>query len=135
MEQSRFDRIETIEVELDSATQLKYKIGDRDNLRGAKVNAIMALRVGECAEAPVGARPLVTDALFEKSFLTLSINGEESIDTVPLTVFNPSDNDGRLFVFSVPKVINWESSSIVLSSPSADATKSYLLVVFYERAK
>ncbi len=134
MEQSRFDRIETVEVKITDVVTLKWPIGDRDNLRDVLVNAIQVVPVGKVSLVPLSARPVVNNTVFLKSSLTLSIDGEESIDGTPVTVFNPADNDGRLFVFSVPKKINWQKCHFdIAEATGMDADESFLMIVFYEK--
>jgi hypothetical protein len=136
MEQSRFDRIEQVEVQISDTSTLKWKIGDRDNLRDVLVNAVQVIPVSKASRVPISDNAVVNNTIFLKSTLTLSVDGEESIDSVPLTVFNPADNDGRLFVFSVPKRINWEKSYFQISNSTGQvANESFLMVVFYEKNK
>jgi hypothetical protein len=130
-EQSKFDRIELFEVQI-TGSGLKWPIGDKDNLRNAKVNAIMIHKVGEVSIAPSG-RAVLADADFKKAYVTLSIGGEESIDSIPLTVFNTSDNDGRLFVFKTPKKISWEKSHFDFASAASVTNSSIVVTVFYEK--
>lgn len=133
MEQSRFDRIESIAVVCTDTATLKWKIGDRENLRDVKINAIQVHPVGKVSITPDG-NAVVNNTVFLKSFLTLSVDGEESIDTIPLTVFNPADNDGRLFVFSVPKVISWEKSHFNIATDTGMvANEAFIMTVFYEK--
>lgn len=123
-------RIETFEVQTDGVNRPKLKIGNIDNLNGRKITGIQVWKVADVSIAP-STRPVVADAVFIKSTLTLSVDGEERIDEVPLVAFHAPTNNGFRFELD-EKVVNWENSFIQISETAGvNNTDSFLLQVHY----
>lgn len=128
------DRVLTKSIKVASTTTFQYKLGDDSKLRNKRVLAIEAHRVGEVATDHDNL-VVVADTVFEKACLTLSVDGEESIDNVPLTVFNRPDNNGQLlYLGENGKLVNLESSFIKIAS-GATLTADTVFVLTFHYAK
>ena len=124
------ERVEVFEVETEGANRRRLKIGNIDNLLSRKITGIQLWKIGDVSIAPSG-RPVVADAVFIKSFLTLSIQGEERISEVPLTAFHQPTNNGFRFELD-EKVINWENSFIeIAENTGVNDTDSFVFQIHY----
>lgn len=123
-------KAENIELLVDN-TRKQYKFGDIENLRGKHIRMIDAYRAADVPVTPLG-NVNVSDTIFNKAFLVLSVDGKEVINRLPLTAICPKDNLGRRQLFN-DLLINWPKSYIELGDTTGVVVgTSFYLIVYYE---
>jgi hypothetical protein len=139
------DRYELLEIQIPAnVTQTKFLIPDQPQLRSDQDADIIiqGLEVFDIDAIPLSPAnvPLVTAANLKNTYLTLYVEGEESLYRIPLVrlniVFNAAANSPAVYsLFSVRnKQVDWTKSYFstpIAYGAGAGATFSFLIGVHY----
>jgi hypothetical protein len=127
-------RFRAIEVQIDSVGKQTFTLGDEETLRDAKrIVAIEAYRLADVSMS-ANARALVGDAIFEKSFLTISTKDTDQVHyRIPLTDLCRADNNGQLYEVDIPPIAPSKCEIFVATVAGLSAAESFLLGFHYEK--
>lgn len=137
---NKIRRYEQIELQIPVGAGTKVPIGDQTNLRNQSGQAIIVrdIEVITAAVLPTTPNGATNAPLAElkKAVLVLYVNGEESVQRIPLLKLNRI-NDGaspyqeQFESFDDLRNVDWSKSYILFSSAPATTPYSILLGVSY----
>lgn len=123
-------KAELVETQIASASNPKLTIERQPNLDGKYITGIEFHGINDVTVSPNG-RANCNDTVFKKTYLTLEINGQESIDKMPIVSMTPDFMAGLVKNFDFIKV-NWEKSYFTFGTTSSlSASESLLYTVYY----
>ena len=112
----------------------RIPLDDQPGLRDVEVVAIEALEVANVGTSPSG-RTVISAAAQKNAFLTLSVDGSERVNKIPVNSLAPGKCNGLLKGMDKLKV-NYQKSYITFSSTDGlSAGECVLLAVYYNDAK
>ena len=135
MQTNRFELVELTLVVGTSGSRFNFP--DQPKLRYTNINAIEAFNADDLTASPSGVTP-VTAANFKNSYLVLYVNGEESVNRIPLislhrTQTGTTNGFVRAMMQFQGQKISWEKCYIITGSSItvAGTNFSYLFGVYY----
>jgi hypothetical protein len=106
--------VENVELTVDNVNKTKFSFPENAFLRGQKIKGIDIPQVSEITVTPTG-KALVNATVYNKSFLVLSVGGNEKINRIPLKSLDPFVSyGGRLPLNDLE--IDWTKSYIEVGS-------------------
>lgn len=106
------EKIELVEVPISSNSNAFSFPQNQENIESGYVEGIIAYSVNETTISPKN-RAVVNQTIFKKAYLELSVDNDIKIMQIPLTFFNPANNNGLIRLVARMKV-NFPKSRIIV---------------------
>lgn len=128
-------RVRFFEVGIENTAVNNHSFKSDSQLEAAhQITAIQAFRVAEVTNGPNSQKALLSDAVFNNSFLVLLSNdGSTELVTIPLSDLNRKDNNGLMFICDLPAVSFTNCYIKVATTAGLDTAKIWLLAFHYKR--
>ena len=127
-------RAELVEFLVPSATQLTFNFPQNlENIERGKVFAIDAFSVNDIPLSPNGAAVL-NQTVFNKAYLTLSVDNEEKVVRIPLSLLRPNFSFRDYQIFSDFKINFTKSKVVIPNSTGLVAGEAFMFLFKFKEA-